>query len=314
MNPTLTVNRIEFVVTYRCNAHCAHCQVDDETRRSRPASIEPDLAARIVRRLCEAYQPGSVMTFGGEPLLYPDAVCAVHTAARDCGIPSRSIITNAGVPRLAASARALARRLAHSGVNAVIVSVDGFHQEHIPVEIVERNIAYMVEAGIPELKWNPCWLVDRDDDNPWNRKTRDVLRALAHLPVPEHSGNVVQPDGHAARNLGDYMPPRVPLPKGTCGDMPYTGRLDEVSCISIEPDGGVSVCRDFVIGHAGERDVLEILRNYDPYADPKMHALLEGGVPALAEMARSRGIEPDPGGYYNVCDACCALRKALATS
>jgi hypothetical protein len=314
MNPYLAVNRIEFEVTYRCNAHCAHCQVDDETRRSRPAAIDADLAAHIVRRVCEVYQPRSVMTFGGEPLLYPDVVCTVHAAATQCGIPQRDVITNAGVPRSADAARALAQRLAQSGVNRINISVDGFHQEHVPIEIVERNVGYLIEAGISELEWNPCWLIDRDDDNPWNQKTRDVLRALAHLPVHEDEGNLVQPDGHAASNLSEYMPPRVPLPDGTCGDMPYTGRLDEVSCISIEPDGGVSVCPDFVIGRASERDILEILQTYDPYTDPEMRALLEGGVPALTAMARSRGIEPDPNGYYNVCDACCALRKALALS
>ena len=105
MKTYLTVNRIEFIVTYRCNAHCAHCQVDDETRRSRPAAIEADLAAQIVRRICTAYEPRSVMTFGGEPLLYPDVVCAIHAAATACGIPRRDIITNAGVPRSATAAR-----------------------------------------------------------------------------------------------------------------------------------------------------------------------------------------------------------------
>jgi hypothetical protein len=313
MSAYLTVNRIEFVVTYRCNAHCIHCQVDDETHRTRPAAIDADLAAQIVRRVCEVYEPRSVMTFGGEPLLYPDVVCAVHAAAAECGIPHRDVITNAGVPRPADTARALAQRLAVSGVNRISISVDGFHREHVPVEIVERNVGYMVEAGIAELEWNPCWLVGRDDGNPWNQKTRDVLRALAHLPVREGEGNVVQPDGRATDNLSGYMPPRVPLPAGTCGDMPYTGRLDEVSCVNIEPDSGVSICPDFVIGHADEQDVIEILRNYDPYANPEMRALLEGGVPALAAIARSRGIAPDLKGYYNVCDACCALRKALVT-
>lgn len=34
------------------------------------------------------------MTFGGEPLLYPETVCKIHKAARETGIAKRSVITN----------------------------------------------------------------------------------------------------------------------------------------------------------------------------------------------------------------------------
>lgn len=34
------------------------------------------------------------MTFGGEPLLYPEVVCKIHKAAEEMGIPERTIITN----------------------------------------------------------------------------------------------------------------------------------------------------------------------------------------------------------------------------
>jgi hypothetical protein len=311
MNSYLTVNRIEFIVTCRCNSHCKHCQVEDAQRRSRPTALDRDLAAHIVRRVAEAYTPRSVMTFGGEPLLYPDVVCAIHAAAAECGIGQRQIITNGGVPRAGAASRVLARRLADSGVNDVALSVDAFHQEWIPLQVVEQNARAMLEAGIPHLRWNPCWLVAREDDNPWNRRTRDVLRALSHLGIEEDEGNVVQPDGHARQWLAEYLPGRIPCPTGACGDMPYTGPLDQVDSISIMPDGQVEVCSELSIGSAAERDIVEILQGYDPYRVPEMRALLEGGVTALAALARERGVEPDPAGYYSVCDMCLSLRRAL---
>jgi hypothetical protein len=312
MSAFVDVHRLEFVVTYRCNSFCKHCFVDQDKRRSAPAAIDRDLAVEIVQRVTQAYQPASIMTFGGEPLLYPDVVCAIHATAAACGIPERQVITNAGVPRSAAKARDLAFRLAESGVTSMSISVDAFHQEHIPREVVARNVRAYAEAGIPRLAWNPCWVVSAEDDNPWNQRTREVLAALAHLPVEAGDGNVAQPDGSAPQWLAPYLPPKVQMPLGSCEDVPYGARLDEMGCPSIEPDGSVHICYDWTIGNAGEEDILDILDRYDPYAIPQARALLEGGITALVELARAKGVEPDPGGYYSICDLCRSTRKRMA--
>jgi len=44
--------------------------VEEEKRRGRPAAIAPNLAVAIVHKVTQAYRPASLMTFGGEPLLY----------------------------------------------------------------------------------------------------------------------------------------------------------------------------------------------------------------------------------------------------
>jgi len=305
----LTVERIEFIVTYRCNSQCKHCQIGQDKRASQPVAIDQRLAVQIVQEVAQAYSPSSLMTFGGEPLLFPDIVCAIQAAARASGIGERQVITNAGWPRSEAEFRTVARQLADSGVNDIHVSVDCFHQEYIPLAVVEQNVRLLVEAGIGQLKWNPCWLVSAEHDNLWNRRTRSILQALAHLPVAESEGNVVQPMGNALTWLRDFMPPRTPLPAGSCGDLPYTGRLDEVGGISIEPDGNITVCDEFVIGNAAQSDIVQMLRSYDPYRLPEMKAILEGGVAGLADLARTKGVEADPAGYYSVCDMCRSLRR-----
>ena len=166
MSEFLDVHRLEFAVTYRCNSHCKHCQVSQDERASRPVAIDVELAVRIVRRVASAYAPRSLMTWGGEPLLYPDIVCAIHKAAMENGIAGRSILTNAGVPRSEAAFRRVAQRLAESGVNAIGISVDAFHQEYVPLEVVERNARALVDAGIDDVVWNPCWVVSKEHDNP----------------------------------------------------------------------------------------------------------------------------------------------------
>ena len=307
----IRMHRLEFSVTYRCNAHCKHCQVGQDKRTSQPAAIDGELAAQIVHRVASVYPLRSLMTFGGEPLLFPDVVCAIHAAAAQEGIPHRSIITNAGAPRSRAAFQEVACRLAKSGVNAAWISVDAFHQEHIRLEVVERNVRALAAAGIDELVWNPCWVVSQQHDNPWNRRTRDILAALAHLPAKEDAGNVVQPQGYAQSWLADYLPAKVSMPAGTCGDMPYTGLLDDVGSISVEPDGGISVCSDLIIGNAARQDVVEILTSYDPHRIPETRAILEGGMAGLVALARTKGIDPAPEGYYSICDMCMSLRQRM---
>jgi len=73
------------------------------------------------------------MTFGGEPMLYPEAVYAIHQTAKDCGIGIREIITNAGWRTSGENSRLIASKLSESGVTNMCISVDAFHQEYIPL-------------------------------------------------------------------------------------------------------------------------------------------------------------------------------------
>jgi hypothetical protein len=307
----LRVERIEFAVTYRCNSRCRHCHVDSGRRTAQPASLDPSAATGLVRTITRDHEVRSVMTFGGEPLLHPGTVCSIHRAATEGGVPVRQVITNAG-PRAPQQFRTVARDLADSGVNDVCVSVDAFHQEHIPVEVVASNVQALLDAGISGVRWNPAWVVSKEHDNRWNQRTRQVLAVLSHLPVGESDPLTVEPEGAALENLAEFMPPRRTDPPGECGDLPFTQRLDNLRDICVEPNGDIVVCHGFVIGSAADPQVARAIRDYDPYTVPEMRALLDGGVPALADFARSRGIEPDPAGYYSACDMCRSLRRAMA--
>ena len=93
MNPYLkNLKKIEFVVTYACTGKCKHCS--EGNHHLRGTSISPDIATEAVKKVAKEYPIQTVMTFGGEPLLYPNAVYKIHSAARDIGIPKRQLITN----------------------------------------------------------------------------------------------------------------------------------------------------------------------------------------------------------------------------
>ena len=137
MNPYLNINRIEFIVTDCCTGRCRHCSVGERVahpRRERHVPVEAATAA--IRFLTSRYDVQSVMTFGGEPLLYPEVTCAIHQTAAECGVSKRQIITNGYFSREDSRIRAVAQGLADEGVNDVLLSVDAFHQETIPAEPV----------------------------------------------------------------------------------------------------------------------------------------------------------------------------------
>lgn len=310
----LVVDRIEFVVTYLCNSRCAHCQLAEERTRKQPTSIDKEKSVETVRKVSRTRVPKSIMTFGGEPLLYPEIVCAIHNKAEKEGIPLREIITNGLWATKTEEIDEIAHKLAKSGVNVVSISVDCFHQQFVPLKIVKRAAASAVEAGIERVCWNPCWIVSKNHENKYNRRTKTILQELRKLNVEESEGNNVQPRGRALSSLTEFLPPRTPVPKGKCGDTPYTEPLDRVRTISIEPDGRVTVCENFLIGNAFTQDITDILENYDPHKIPEAKTILEKGMLGLIEWAKSRNVEPKPEGYCNICHMCTDLRQRANTA
>ena len=75
------LNKIEFVVTYACTGRCKHCSEGDHDLCGE--RISPENAAESVRKIAAEYGIKTVMTFGGEPLLYADAVYAIMAAAKE---------------------------------------------------------------------------------------------------------------------------------------------------------------------------------------------------------------------------------------
>ena len=311
MNKYLTVKRIEFAVTYLCNARCRHCY-SIHSEGAFPAHIDKSLALEIVRKVGRKYKPESIMTFGGEPLLFPEIVCVIHKEAARVEIPLREVITNGYWSNNSRRIKEIAKNLAESSVNSINISVDAFHQEHIPLDIVKKTAEACLEAGIEDITWDPCWVISEDDDNRYNRKTMFILKELEDLPVRNSGGNVMEPEGLALVNLKEFLPPRKKIPAGKCGDIPYTEPLDSVKCVCVEPDGRIAVCNDFYIGNASKTDIVDLIESYDPFKIPEMKAIIENGMKGLVDWARTKGVEPDPEGYYSICQMCTDIRRTVS--
>ena len=235
-------------MTYACTGRCKHCSEGDHT--SCGERIDPQIAADAVRKIAAEYDIKTVMTFGGEPLLYTDAVYAIMTVAKELNIPKRQVITNGYFSKNTDKIREVAEQLAACGVNDLLLSVDAFHQETIPLDVLKKFAGEANACGIP-IRLQPAWLRSATDDNPYNRKTREILNSFVDMDITANEGNIIFPEGNALKYLAEYFTDELP-------ENPYVEDPCDVRCVSFSPNG------DVLGGNVYRKDIMEIIKDYAP--------------------------------------------------
>ena len=243
------LNRIEFVVTMACTGRCKHCSEGEHVNCK--GHIDADIAVKSIREVCKNYRIESLMTFGGEPLLYPEVVCTIHRTAAEMGIGKRQLITNGFFSNKHERIKEVVKNLQDSGVNELLLSVDAFHQETIPIEPVKFFAECVAESKI-HIKLSPAWLVSEDDDNPYNIRTREVINEFESLDIPVGSGNVIFPSGNALKYLSEYFDQNVNY------SSPYDEDPRDIRAIGFLPNG------DVLNGNVYKDGILDILKAYQP--------------------------------------------------
>ena len=235
MNPFLkNLERVEFIITYSCSGNCKHCS--ESELKNNGGKLNAAAAVRALKKLNEIFSLRSVMTFGGEPLLFPDTAIAIHNAAKQANIPKRQLITNGFFSKDRKTIEQVAKNVAESGINDILVSADAFHQETIPLKYVLLFTESLFKHGARAVRVHPAWLVNKDDKNPYNEKTKEILKNFTHLGVSPSDGNVVFPAGNALKYLGRYFDKNTP----------YVNRYEQnpknILSVCIEPDGNFLNC------------------------------------------------------------------------
>lgn len=243
------LNRIEFVVTMACTGKCKHCSEGEHI--SYKGHIDTELAVKSIREICGKYKIESLMTFGGEPLIYPDVVCAIHKVAAEMGIEKRQLITNGFFSKNKERIEEVVQMLEENGVERLLLSVDAFHQETIPLEPV-KHFAECVSKSKIHIKLSPAWLVSEQDNNPYNLKTREILKEFEYLNISVGTGNVIFPSGNALKYLREYFD------EGIEYSSLYDEDPNDIQTISFSPNG------DVLNGNIHDKDILDILEAYRP--------------------------------------------------
>ena len=108
-----------------------------------------------------------------------------------------------------------------------------------------------MESGL-RVRLQPAWLVSRADQNPYNDKTTEILRAFESLHIPQNQGNVVFPSGNALKYLREYFDDKA------ASVSPYEEDPENIKTISFEANG------DVLNGNVYKTDIREIIRSYRP--------------------------------------------------
>ncbi len=246
---TKNLNRIEFVITNGCSGHCKHCSQGDHNDKIE--HIESDIAVKIIEDVCKNYDITSLMTFGVDKLLFPEITAAIHKTAKKCNIKSRDLITNGYFSKDNGRIKEVAKMIADSGVANVLLSVDTFHQQTIPIDKVELFADFLLEYGV-NIEVHPAYLVSEKDDNEYNIETRKILQPFVDKGIKVSSGNVILPIGNAKKYFGEYYDDSEEYTS------PYGQDKENITAISINPNG------DILGGNIYNDNIIDILNKYQP--------------------------------------------------
>lgn len=300
-----TINRVEFSVTNSCTSNCKHCSNGNNASRDK---LDKLMACKVLIDLSNEFQINSVMTFGGEPLLFSDTTFQIHKTAKEYDIPIRQIITNGYFTDDEKKLKKCTNELAESGINDLMLSVDCFHQEYLPIEKIHKFACYLKDVYRDRIRLHPAWVVNESHDNPYNRSTKEYLAYFRDLGLECSKGNNIFPAGNAIEYLSEYFDKKPIDTNFKCGQAPYTTDLESINEVSINPNGDVVVC-SFPIGNINTNNILDILADYNPYKNPYTNALLSGGIKRLVEYVKGEGKIIALSDYYSPCDICRDVAK-----
>lgn len=242
------LRRIEFVVTMACSGRCRHCSQGEHKSNE---NIDKDLSSDAVRKITQIYNIQSVMTFGGEPLLCPETVFAIHKTAKEMNIPERQLITNGYFSKDYERIKLIAEKLSECGVNDILLSVDAFHQETIPLSYVKAFAENVKNTGV-RIRVHPAWLVSQNDNNEYNIRTRELIQEFTEMDIEISEGNVIFPSGNALKHFGEYFDLSKPV------ENPYREDPTDIKAICFSANG------DILGSNIYKQDISEILSSYRP--------------------------------------------------
>lgn len=127
--------RVGLLITEQCNVACSHCWFSSGPDRT--ARMELEEALGYIDQAREIPTVEWISFTGGEPFLLPEMLLRLVGYASERGLRTECV-TNCFWATTAKAAERMLGRLTDAGLDVVNISVDDFHQRHIPFDRV-RN-------------------------------------------------------------------------------------------------------------------------------------------------------------------------------
>lgn len=295
------------IMNYVCTAECRHCMFASSP--SCPKNyISHDMADHLASVLKKA-GTSSVHIGGGEPFMNFSALCSLIEALNRHGVGVDYIETNAFWAKDEEVIRNRLSVLRSLGVTTIMVSVDPFHIEFVPLERPIRLCRIMNEMDFDYFIWKDTYLRRflRLRMDPTKTYTKEELQKILGKDYITDTASEygIGMNGRALTIAGKIYPNR---PAETwITSAPCSSLLDVCHCHldlygNIVPSGCPGIA-------AEAEDYLN--ERIPPEKYPVMARLLRGGTAALYEYAKEKGFLSSPEGYPTKCTFCYAMRDYL---
>ncbi len=293
------------ITGYACTAACRHCMF--ASGPDCPGEfMTADMAERLAT-LLEKAGTSSVHIGGGEPFLHFPSLCLTVEALARHGIGIDYIETNGFWAVKDDFIRDRLRTLRDLGVDTVMVSVDPFHIEYVPLERVLLLCHILEEEGFDYFLWQQRFL----------KKLLKLDLTKTHTPeeLQKLLGERYVTDTAAEYGLG--MNGRALAIAGEIYEKkPIEAFLNHPPCQKIlRPQH----CHLDLYGNAVPSGCPGLSAEAEDYLHerispakyPVFSRLTTGGLRALYQYATENGFHPDPAGYPTACAVCYAIRSYL---
>ncbi len=134
-----------FSVTEKCNIECKFCALGCSPKAE--GYLSGDNMKKNIKSSLRLFDIRNVVFTGGEPLLYKNHVEEAISFAKLKGLKTR-IVTNGFWASTPEKAESVLLDLIKNGLSEINVSVDDFHQEHIPLSNVKNAIEASLKFGL----------------------------------------------------------------------------------------------------------------------------------------------------------------------
>ncbi|MGN1410521.1 MAG: radical SAM protein [Eubacteriales bacterium] len=294
------------ITNYTCTAACRHCMFASSPERPKQF-ITPEMSERTARILSKA-NTSSVHIGGGEPFINFRALCSLIESLNRYGVGVDYIETNAFWCSDDEFTKKRLNRLKELGVNTVMVSVDPFHIEFVPLERPIRLCRLLREMGFDYFVWKERYLRRfRSFDYTKTYSEKELSELLGRDYITETAAEYgVGMNGRAlgiAKKAYDERPAEEWLTSAPCTDL-----LEPCHChFDLYGNAVPSGCPGLAMD---AEDYLNGGVSSEKY--PVMARLYTGRTAELYKYAREKGFSPAKEGYPTRCALCYAMRLYLA--
>jgi hypothetical protein len=255
----------------------------------------------------------SITIHGGEPLLYFPNYCVerILRHATELKIARRGLITNGFWATDQDTARRKLAKLKSSGLTSITFSVDGFHQEYVPIETVRIGLEEAVKLGFSRIGVLSHYLTSVKAENIYNKLTNQSLAQIKDIDgivIDRFKSSLY---GRAAETLTGTLAKSRNLPAGPCRFPYWLGNdIRDPKAIEIDFNGHVTLCPGICIGNLKSQPLTKVIDQYDPHKHPILNAVAQDGPIGLVKIADDLGINYGQR-FVDECHLCYEMRRLL---